>query len=177
MEELPAEVGDLLDLRTLGVSSNRLALLPESLGQLSLLEFLFANGNRLHALPAELAGLMALKKVTNLALRILTCVFVEVHVARNLLYFYLFFVGRTTDVARFSRLSRQFGRAIIVVSSHMYSSRLGTLSVFLVAKEKLGAGRVKQMVARAPSLPEAPRYFRREGRYIEHARYYHKLLL
>lgn len=63
LEELPDEVGDLLDLRTLGISSNKLVSLPASLGQLALLEFLFANGNRLHSLPAELAGLMNLKKV------------------------------------------------------------------------------------------------------------------
>lgn len=56
-------MGDLLDLRTLGISSNKLSSLPASLGQLALLEFLFANGNRLHSLPAELAGLMNLKKV------------------------------------------------------------------------------------------------------------------
>lgn len=64
LEQLPEELGDLLDLRTLGVSSNKLVSLPASLGQLALLEHLFANGNRLHSLPAEVAGLMNLKKVT-----------------------------------------------------------------------------------------------------------------
>lgn len=63
LEELPTEVGQLLDLRNLGVSSNRLASLPASLGDLALLESLFANGNRLQALPAELAELQTLKKV------------------------------------------------------------------------------------------------------------------
>lgn len=59
-------MGDLLDLRTLGISSNRLVSLPVSLGQLALLDFLFANGNRLNSLPAELAGLMNLKKVSGI---------------------------------------------------------------------------------------------------------------
>lgn len=63
LEELPGEVGGLLDLKTLSVSSNRLASLPASVGQLVLLEFLFANGNRLLSLPPELAGLMKLRKV------------------------------------------------------------------------------------------------------------------
>lgn len=56
-------MGGLLDLRTLGISSNSLVSLPASLGLLALLEFLFANGNRLRSIPAELAGLMNLKKV------------------------------------------------------------------------------------------------------------------
>lgn len=62
-------MGDLLDLRTLGISSNKLVSLPASLGQLALLEYLFANGNRLHSLPAELAGLMNLKKVRSYCTR------------------------------------------------------------------------------------------------------------
>lgn len=62
-------MGDLLDLRTLGISSNRLVSLPASLGKLALLEFLFANGNRLHSLPAELAGLLNLKKVSGIRMR------------------------------------------------------------------------------------------------------------
>lgn len=64
LTELPSELGDLLDLRTLGVSSNKLTSLPASLGRLLLLEYLFANGNKLHLLPPELAELVNLKKVT-----------------------------------------------------------------------------------------------------------------
>lgn len=56
-------MGDLVDLKTLSISSNRLVSLPASVGQLVLLEFLFANGNRLLSLPEELAGLMKLRKV------------------------------------------------------------------------------------------------------------------
>ena len=44
-------MGDLVELRTLGVSSNRLESLPSALGRLELLEFLFANGNRLRSVP------------------------------------------------------------------------------------------------------------------------------
>lgn len=56
-------MGDLVELRTLGVSSNRLESLPSALGRLELLEFLFANGNRLRSVPPELAALPHLKKV------------------------------------------------------------------------------------------------------------------
>lgn len=60
-------MGDLVDLRTLGISSNRLMRLPSSLGRLKQLELIFSNGNRLHSLPSELAELLNLKKVVMLA--------------------------------------------------------------------------------------------------------------
>lgn len=63
LKELPVEVGELVELRTLGVSSNRLESLPSALGQLVLLEFIFANGNLLRSVPSELAALPHLKKV------------------------------------------------------------------------------------------------------------------
>lgn len=66
LEELPEEVGELLDMRNLCISSNRLSSLPSSLGKLLLLEFLYANGNRLGSLPEELSELVNLKKVGHL---------------------------------------------------------------------------------------------------------------
>ena len=62
-------MGDLVELRTLGVSSNRLESLPTAMGRLLLLEFLFANGNRLRSVPPELAALEHLKKVKKTALQ------------------------------------------------------------------------------------------------------------
>lgn len=77
LEELPAEVGDLIELRNLCISSNRLLSLPSSLGKLLLLEYLYANGNRLKALPDELGHLVNVKKVSQARLRRLYAVYMS----------------------------------------------------------------------------------------------------
>jgi len=60
LDEIPAKVFDLANLKRLDLSSNRLTALPAGLWRLGLLEELHVNGNQLTSLPAELGNLKRL---------------------------------------------------------------------------------------------------------------------
>ena len=61
LRTLPAEIGKLVDLVELDVSSNLLERLPEGgIGRLAKLGELYLQDNQLSALPADLDGLVAL---------------------------------------------------------------------------------------------------------------------
>ena len=57
---LPAEIGNLTALRSLGLRGNRLITLPEQIGNLTALTSLLLGGNQLTTLPAEIGNLTAL---------------------------------------------------------------------------------------------------------------------
>ena len=61
LTELPAEIGDLRELRELGVSFNQLVGLPTSIHRLTKLERLYLDGNKLTELPAEIGDLRELR--------------------------------------------------------------------------------------------------------------------
>lgn len=63
LSELPRNLGDWANLRTLALSHNRLQQLPPSLSSLVSLERLDAGHNRLAALPAGLDGLPRLEQL------------------------------------------------------------------------------------------------------------------
>ena len=60
LTELPAEIGDLRELRKLNVSNNQLVGLPTSIHRLTKLEELDLNVNNLTELPAEIGDLREL---------------------------------------------------------------------------------------------------------------------
>ena len=57
LTELPAEIGDLRELRKLSVSYNQVVGLPTSIQRLTKLEKLYLIGNELTELPAEIGDL------------------------------------------------------------------------------------------------------------------------
>ena len=61
LTELPAEIGDLRELRTLIVTYNQLVGLPTSVQRLTKLEELYLYGNKLTELPAEIGDLRELR--------------------------------------------------------------------------------------------------------------------
>ena len=61
LTELPAEIGDLRELRVLRVSYNQLVGLPTSIQRLTKLEQLDLDGNRLTELPAAIGDLRELR--------------------------------------------------------------------------------------------------------------------
>ncbi|XP_032355903.1 leucine-rich repeat-containing protein 57 [Etheostoma spectabile] len=61
IEELPAAVGNFLQLKSLTLNSNRLTGLPAEIGKLKKLETLSLNGNRIQQLPPALGQLRALR--------------------------------------------------------------------------------------------------------------------
>ncbi|CAH3187991.1 unnamed protein product, partial [Porites lobata] len=63
LTELPAEIGDLRELRELWVSHNQLAGLPTSVQRLTKLERLYLDGNNLTELPAEIGDLRELREL------------------------------------------------------------------------------------------------------------------
>ena len=62
---IPAEIGDLTDLKRLDLGNNNISgSIPQELGQCEALEALLMNGNMLSgAVPEELGGCMALKEI------------------------------------------------------------------------------------------------------------------
>ena len=62
LTELPAELGDLVNLEGLSVESNQLTTLPASIGKLTRLTALRAYSNKLTSLPPEIGGLVKLRK-------------------------------------------------------------------------------------------------------------------
>ena len=64
LTELPAEIGDLRELRELDVSYNQLIGLPTSIQRLTKLEGLDLDGNKLTELPAEIGDLIELRWLT-----------------------------------------------------------------------------------------------------------------
>jgi len=63
LSELPSEVGQLAELRTLSLNGNSLSSLPESIGKLSKLQTLDASDNQLEALPASIGEMSGLNKL------------------------------------------------------------------------------------------------------------------
>ena len=61
LTELPAEIGDLRELRRLWVNNNQLVGLPTSIQRLTKLEVLNLSGNKLTELPAEIGDLRELR--------------------------------------------------------------------------------------------------------------------
>ena len=61
LTELPAEIGDLRELRVLSVSNNQLVGLPTSIQRLTTLLELDLDGNKLTELPAEIGDLRELR--------------------------------------------------------------------------------------------------------------------
>ena len=61
--ELPAEIGDLKELRQLHVSNNQLVGLPTSIQKLNRLLGLCLDGNKLTELPAEFGDLEELREL------------------------------------------------------------------------------------------------------------------
>jgi len=63
LSELPAEIGDLKELRLLSVSNNQLVCLPTSIQKLNRLQRLYLDGNNLSELPAEIGALGELRNL------------------------------------------------------------------------------------------------------------------
>ena len=63
LTELPSEIGDLKELRRLGVSNNQLVSLPTSIQKLHQLEKLHLYDNRLTELPSEIGDLKELRRL------------------------------------------------------------------------------------------------------------------
>ena len=63
LQALPASLGELQHLKILNCADNELQALPDSIGQLQRLEVLLCSANQLQALPDCLAGLPKLKKL------------------------------------------------------------------------------------------------------------------
>ena len=61
LTELPAEIGDLRELRGLSVSNNQLVGLPTSIHRLTKLTVLYLDVNKLTELPAEISDLRELR--------------------------------------------------------------------------------------------------------------------
>ena len=64
LTELPAEIGDLKDLRWLWVNFNQLVGLPTSIQRLTKLEFLYLDRNKLTELPTEISDLRKLSELS-----------------------------------------------------------------------------------------------------------------
>ncbi|XP_028995791.1 leucine-rich repeat-containing protein 57 [Betta splendens] len=64
IEDLPATVGNFLQLKSLMLNSNKLTSIPPEIGKLKKLETLGLNGNRIHQLPATLGHLKALRTLS-----------------------------------------------------------------------------------------------------------------
>lgn len=61
ISEIPDNIGELKDLKKLGLYGNNIAQLPASIGQLTQLEVLYIDGNPIHQLPETISGLKELK--------------------------------------------------------------------------------------------------------------------
>ena len=64
LTELPAEIGDLRELRLLNVRNNQLVGLPTSVQRLTKLERLYLFENKLTELPAEIGDLRELRTLS-----------------------------------------------------------------------------------------------------------------
>ena len=64
LTELPAEIGDLRELKTLWMSNNQLVGLPTSVQRLTKLERLVLDGNELTELPAEISDFRELRELS-----------------------------------------------------------------------------------------------------------------
>ena len=60
---LPAEIGQLTSLETLGLENNQLTSVPVEIGQLTSLTVLGLLGNKLTRVPAEFMDLTSLKQL------------------------------------------------------------------------------------------------------------------
>jgi len=69
MDELPAEIGELINLKYLNISFNSFKTLPAEIGKLASLETLIANDNIIKILPEEFGDLSSLKTL-NLTLNL-----------------------------------------------------------------------------------------------------------
>ena len=63
LREIPAEIGNLKELRLLDISNNELVHLPTSMKKLDYLEKLYLGYNKLTALPTEIGDLTNLKEM------------------------------------------------------------------------------------------------------------------
>ena len=63
LTELPSEIGDLKELRTLNVRKNQLVSLPTSIQKLQQLEDLDLSYNKLTELPSEIGDLKELRRL------------------------------------------------------------------------------------------------------------------
>ncbi|MGQ4646768.1 leucine-rich repeat domain-containing protein [Lyngbya aestuarii] len=63
LSSLPAEIGQLTNLKSLYLSGNQLSSLPAEIGQLTNLKSLYLSGNQLSSLPAEIGQLTNLKSL------------------------------------------------------------------------------------------------------------------
>jgi hypothetical protein len=61
ISEIPNEIGNLKNLRTLGLYGNRISQLPASIGELTQLEAFYIDGNPIKELPKSIGGLKNLK--------------------------------------------------------------------------------------------------------------------
>ncbi|KAJ8288556.1 hypothetical protein COCON_G00012150 [Conger conger] len=61
LQRLPAAIGQLSALRTLGLSGNHIREFPAGLGSLRHLDVLDLSKNRIQAVPAEVAALQAIE--------------------------------------------------------------------------------------------------------------------
>ena len=64
LTELPAEIGDLKELRVLSVRDNQLVALPTSIQRMTILEELYLHENKLTELPAEIGDLRELRELS-----------------------------------------------------------------------------------------------------------------
>jgi len=63
ISEIPKEIGNLKNLRVLGLYGNNIAQLPASIGNLTQLEELYLDVNPIHQLPITIGALKKLKKL------------------------------------------------------------------------------------------------------------------
>lgn len=61
LTSLPAEIGQLTQLKVLNLGQNQLTTLPPEIGQLAQLERLYLHQNNLNSLPLEMAQLEKLE--------------------------------------------------------------------------------------------------------------------
>lgn len=54
MEQLPPEIGKLIELETLVIRDNKISRLPDTIGELHKLRVFIAQGNRLEMLPPSI---------------------------------------------------------------------------------------------------------------------------